>query len=240
MRWANVIKIVFFGIWRPWEWKGHEECTRCLSWVSSAGLYSVLGIYTWNRESVAVTQRKMEDVTILLKRAASSQQAYLQIGSIRSWMFSVLITVSSNVQNFARRQRERVEMLGKSAPWLSSRKSRNGECDTSCHIIRPANPSHSSTGGMILGIWNAVRRARWNQIKTKLRSVRLRAHNLLLSMNFDRYKGNKRRRNRGRKWERGRYCVLDECCSFRQPGSRFWKKKRERKKLLPWGRKKEL
>lgn len=44
----------------------------------------MLGIYTGNRESVAVTQRKMEDVTILLKRAASSQQAYLQIGSIRS------------------------------------------------------------------------------------------------------------------------------------------------------------
>lgn len=38
--------------------------------------------------------------------------------------------------------------------------------------------------------------ARWNQIKTKLRRVRLRAHNPVLSMNFDRCKGNKRRGER--------------------------------------------
>lgn len=105
---------------------------------------------------------------------------------------------------------------------FSSRKWWNGECETSRQIIRPANPGHSSTSGMILGIWNAVRGARWNQIKTKLRSVRLRAHNPLLSMNFDRYKGNKRRRNRERKRERERYCILDERCSFGQPGSRIW------------------
>lgn len=102
---------------------------------------------------------------------------------------------------------------------LLSRKSKKSERETSRRIVRPANPDHSSTSGMILGIWNAVRRARWNQIKTKLRSVQLQAHNLLLSMNFDRYKGNKRRRNR----ERVRYCVLEECCSFGQPGSRIWK-----------------
>lgn len=81
---------------------------------------------------------------------------------------------------------------------FASRKWRYGECETSRKIIRAANPGRSSTSGMILGIWNAVRGARWNQIKTKLRSVRLQAHNPLLSMNFDRYKGNKRRKNRGR------------------------------------------
>lgn len=136
-------------------------------------------------------------------------------------MFCVLTTVSSSVQSFACR-RGKCWDVGESAPQFSSQKSRNSECEMSCQIIRPANPGHSSTSGMILGIWNAVRRARWNQIKTKLRSVRLRAHNPLLSMNFDRYKGNKRRRNRERKRERERYCILDKLCSFGQPGSRIW------------------
>lgn len=43
---------------------------------------------------------------------------------------------------------------------------------------------------MLLGGWGG---GRWNQIKTKLRGVRLRAHKPVLSMNFDRCKGNKRR-----------------------------------------------
>ena len=189
----------------------------------------MLAIYTWNRKRAVVTQRTAKDVRILLKWAESSQQEYLQIGSIISRMFFVLMTVSSSVQSFACR-RGKCWDLGESAPQFSSQKSRNSECEMSCQIIRPANPGHSSTSGMILGIWNAVRRARWNQIKTKLRSVRLRAHNPLLSMNFDRYKGNKRRRNRKRKRERERYCILDELCFFGQPGSRI-------EKLLPWGRK---
>lgn len=84
---------------------------------------------------------------------------------------------------------------GTGAPRFFSQKRRNSECKTSCQIIRTANPGHSSTRGMILGIWNSVRGARWNQIKTKLPSVRLQARNPRLSMNFDRYKGNKRREN---------------------------------------------
>lgn len=83
-----------------------------------------------------------------------------------------------------------------SAPRFFSQKRRNSKCKTSCQIIRTANPGHSSTRGMKLGIWNSVRGARWNQIKTKLPSVRLQARNPRLSMNFDRYKGNKRRENR--------------------------------------------
>lgn len=81
-------------------------------------------------------------------------------------------------------------------PRFFSQKRRNSKCKTSCQIIRTANPGRSSTRGMILGIWNSVRGARWNQIKTKLPSVRLQARNPRLSMNFDRYKGNKRRKNR--------------------------------------------
>lgn len=78
----------------------------------------------------------------------------------------------------------------------SLRRGGTASAKTSCQIIRTANPGHSSTRGMILGIWNSVRGARWNQIKTKLPSVRLQARNPRLSMNFDRYKGNKRRENR--------------------------------------------
>lgn len=92
-----------------------------------------------------------------------------------------------------------VPLAGKrcaAAPRFFSQKRRNSKCKTSCQIIRTANPGHSSTRGMILGIWNSVRGARWNQIKTKLPSVRLQARNPRLSMNFDRYKGNKRRENR--------------------------------------------
>lgn len=85
---------------------------------------------------------------------------------------------------------------GANAPQFFSQKRRNSKCKTSCQIIRTANPGHSSTRGMILGIWNSVRGARWNQIKTKLPSVRLRARNPRLSMNFDRCKGNKRREKR--------------------------------------------
>lgn len=162
-----------------------------------------MSVSSWSRQ-VALSRN-----TYKLAQLDAECSALLQLWHALFW---ILLAGEGNVETWGMR-----------APRFSSRKPGNSERETSCQIIRPANPGHSSTSGMILGIWNAVRRARWNQIKTKLRSVRLRAHNLLLSMNFDRYKGNKRRRNRGRKREKGRYCVLDECCSFGQPGSRIWK-----------------
>lgn len=141
-----------------------------------------------------------------------------------------------DVSEFRLQVRKSVETRRIGAPRSSSWKSRNSERETCCQIVRPANPGHSSTSGMILGIWNAVRRARWNQIKTKLRSVRLRAHNLLLSMNFDRYKGNKRRKNRERGGKKRKGKIL---CLGRELF--FWAARQQNlKKLLPWGRKKEL
>lgn len=157
---------------------------------------------------------------------------YLQIDSIRSWM-----CLHGSEPMF------RISLAGEKRCWDKKNKSstvlflkeKTQRARTNHQIVRPANPGHSSTTGMILGIWNAVRRARWNQIKTKLRSVRLRAHNLLLSMNFDRYKGNKRRRNR----ERGEKKGGDILCLRRELF--LWAARQQNlKKLLPWGRKKEL
>ena len=115
-------------------------------------------------------------------RAGNTQMEYLQIGPISC----VLVTVSGSASGEIRGDRL------SSAPLTG--------------IVRPANPGLCCSGGMILGIQNAVRRARWNQIKTKLHSVLLWAHNPPLSMNSDQYKGNKRR-NRGREREKGRYTV---------------------------------
>lgn len=80
---------------------------------------------------------------------------------------------------------------------FSSQKWRDSKRTMSCWIIRPANPGHGSTTGIILWIWNAVKRSSRNQIKTKLCGVPSRAHNLQLSMNFDRVQREQKERVSG-------------------------------------------
>lgn len=180
-------------------------------------------IYTWNREQWRVSGSSLSE------QEALSRNTYklAQLDSECSAFLKRVIQCSQ----FRSQAREMLRCEGTSAPQFSSPKKRNSECETSCQIIRPANPGRSSAGGMILGTWNAVRRARWNQIKTKLRSVRLQAHNSLLSMNFDRYKGNKRRKNRERKRER-EILYLRSVAPLGSQAAEF-------EMFLPWGRKED-
>lgn len=153
-----------------------------------------------------------------MSEAGSSQQEFRQIGSIIAWMFCLLYGSVIHCSEFCFQGRKVLKTWGEvcRSPF-SSQKWRDSKRTMSCWIIRPANPGHGSTTGIILWIWNAVKRSSLNQIKTKLCGVPSRAHNLQLSMNFDRVQREQKERVSGVGGGR----TGERYFSFGQTGSRI-------------------